>query len=75
MFKIIIIFLFFFFSNSFASNHYPIKANKNEIGKQLYEVNCSACHGVNLAGADNWREGVDSDGQRLAPPLNGTGHT
>ena len=75
VFKYLIIFIFFIFSNSFASNHYPIKANKNEIGKQLYEANCSACHGVNLAGADNWQEGVDSDGQRLPPPLNGTGHT
>ena len=74
MLKYLIIFLFFIFNNSFASNHYPIKANKSEIGKQLYETNCSACHGVNLAGVDNWKEGVDSDGQRLPPPLNGTGH-
>ena len=75
MLKYLIIFSFFIFSNSFANNHYPIKANKSEIGKQLYEANCSTCHGVNLAGADNWQEGVDSDGQRLPPPLNGTGHT
>jgi len=74
VFKYLII-IFFIFSNSFASNHYPIKANKSEIGKQIYEANCSACHGINLAGADNWQEGVDSDGQRLPPPLNGTGHT
>ena len=62
-------------NNTFANNHYPIKANKSEIGKQLYEANCSACHDVNLTGANNWQEDVDSDGQRLPPPLNGTGHT
>ena len=29
---------------------------------------------VNLAGAADWK-GVDKDGHRKAPPLNGTGHT
>lgn len=29
---------------------------------------------VNLSGAENWK-GVDEDGHRKAPPLNGTGHT
>jgi len=28
----------------------------------------------NLSGAKNWK-GVDKDGHRKAPPLNGTGHT
>jgi hypothetical protein len=28
----------------------------------------------NLSGAKNWK-GYDEDGHRLAPPLNGTGHT
>ena len=29
----------------------------------------------NLAGNPDWKSGVDEDGQRLPPPLNGTGHT
>ena len=30
---------------------------------------------ANLAGNPDWKSGVDDDGQRLPPPLNGTGHT
>jgi|GEM_PF-1319145 len=44
-------------------------------GKVLYLANCVTCHGVNLQGNPNWRSGTDKDGQRLPPPLNGTGHT
>jgi hypothetical protein len=29
----------------------------------------------NLAGNPDWKSGLDDDGQRLPPPLNGTGHT
>ena len=43
-------------------------------GKIAYENNCVSCHMINLAGAENWR-GLDEDGHRKAPPLNGTGHT
>ena len=28
----------------------------------------------NLEGNSKWKSGVDEDGQRLSPPLNGTGH-
>ena len=45
-----------------------------ERGKIAYEKNCVSCHMINLAGAENWK-GVDEDGHRKAPPLNGTGHT
>ena len=44
-------------------------------GRVLYLANCVTCHGVNLQGNPNWRSGTDKDGQRLPPPLNGTGHT
>ena len=44
-------------------------------GMELYNKNCSSCHMMNLAGKPDWRTGVDKDGQRLPPPLNGTGHT
>ena len=43
-------------------------------GKIAYQSNCASCHQVNLSGAENWK-GVDEDGHRKAPPLNGTGHT
>ena len=42
-------------------------------GMELYNKNCSSCHMMNLAGKPDWRTGVDEDGQRLPPPLNGTG--
>ena len=45
-----------------------------ERGKLVYQDNCVSCHMVNLSGAENWK-GVDEDGHRKAPPLNGTGHT
>ena len=37
--------------------------------------NCINCHGVNLQGQKGWENELDADGHRLAPPLNGTGHT
>ena len=32
-------------------------------------------HQSNLSGQVGWKDKVDADGHRLAPPLNGTGHT
>ena len=65
-------------NNLGAHTHFPI-TNKDEaalaLGKALYEKNCASCHAINLSGAKNWKEGKDDDGQRLPPPLNGTGHT
>ena len=43
--------------------------------KDLYSNNCSSCHMSNLAGNSKWKSSLDVDGQRLPPPLNGTGHT
>ena len=43
-------------------------------GKIAYQNNCISCHMIDLAGTKNWK-GVDEDGHRKAPPLNGTGHT
>ncbi len=65
-------------NNGDAHTHFPI-TNKDEatlvLGKVLYEKNCASCHAINLSGAKNWKVGKDEDGQRLPPPLNGTGHT
>ena len=63
--------------NSSAHNHFPITIDSKLMiarGKIAYENNCVSCHMINLAGAENWR-GLDEDGHRKAPPLNGTGHT
>ena len=77
--KLIITFLFTLFLTeiSNAHNHFPITRDSEANilkGKVLYEQHCASCHMVNLAGAADWK-GVDKDGHRKAPPLNGTGHT
>ena len=46
-----------------------------EQGKELYVENCSTCHMENLSGHPKWKSELDEEGQRQAPPLNGTGHT
>ena len=62
---------------SLTHSHYPITRDSLEAiknGKILYNQYCASCHQPNLAGAANW-QGLDEDGHRKAPPLNGTGHT
>ena len=62
---------------SYSHSHFPITRDSTLMiarGKIVYESNCVSCHQVNLIGAENWK-GVDKDGHRKAPPLNGTGHT
>jgi len=75
---IILLFLsIIFIKSSFAHNHYPITTDSKIMiakGKIAYENNCVSCHQVNLSGAEHWK-GLDEDGHRKAPPLNGTGHT
>ena len=62
---------------SHSNNNFPITKDSELMiasGKIAYQNNCASCHQVNLGGAENWK-GVDEDGHRKAPPLNGTGHT
>ena len=64
-------------SISYSDNHFPITRDSELMiarGKIVYQNNCVSCHQVNLSGAKNWK-GLDEDGHRKAPPLNGTGHT
>ena len=77
--KILLIILSFILINqiSYAHSHFPITRDSTLMiarGKIIYENNCVSCHQVNLVGAENWK-GLDEDGHRKAPPLNGTGHT
>jgi mono/diheme cytochrome c family protein len=75
---LIILISFLFISEASNShNHFPITRDSELMitkGKIAYQNNCTSCHQVNLSGAENWK-GVDEDGHRKAPPLNGTGHT
>ena len=77
--KILLIIISFIFINqiSYAHSHFPITRDSTlmiDRGKIIYESYCVSCHQVNLSGAENWK-GLDEDGHRKAPPLNGTGHT
>ena len=77
--KILLIILSFILINqiSYAHSHFPITRDSTLMiarGKIIYESNCVSCHQINLVGVENWK-GVDEDGHRKAPPLNGTGHT
>ena len=52
-----------------------IKTKQFNEGKALYLKNCASCHKKNLSGQINWDVKLDKDGHRLAPPMNGDGHT
>ena len=77
--RILLIIMSFIFINqiSYAHIHFPITKDSTLMiarGEIIYKNNCMSCHQVNLVGAENWK-GLDKDGHRKAPPLNGTGHT
>ena len=77
--KILLIILSFILINqiSYSQSHFPITRDSTLMiarGKIIYESYCVSCHQINLVGAENWK-GLDEDGHRKAPPLNGTGHT
>ena len=74
---LVLIFFLFMTETTYSHSHFPITRDSPSMiirGKINYENNCVSCHQVNLIGAENWN-GLDEDGHRKAPPLNGTGHT
>jgi mono/diheme cytochrome c family protein len=82
--KYFLIILSLLFTHSAYANHHTEKmviekAGKGSeifnLGKELYQSNCASCHQPNLSGQKGWKDKADADGHRLAPPLNGTGHT
>ena len=82
--KYFLIILTLLLSHTAYANHHDEKiiierAGKGSemfnLGKELYQLNCASCHQPNLSGQVGWKDKVDTDGHRLAPPLNGTGHT
>ena len=60
-----------------VSRGYARQMGSIQKGKQLYEEYCAVCHGDAGVGQDREhpRGGRDKDGNRLAPALDGTGHT
>lgn len=44
-----------------------------ELGNQLFQQHCAACHGSEAQGTENWKQ-TDADGIYPPPPLNGTAH-
>ena len=67
----------FISETAYSHSHFPITRDSALMiarGKIIYESYCVSCHQVNLVGMENWK-GLDEDGHRKAPPLNGTGHT
>lgn len=71
-----------FISFCSQSTNTRITANENKeidevisVGIKVYEANCIKCHKADLKGVENWKTDRDDDGHRLAPPLNGYGHS
>jgi len=54
----------------------PPTSNQIAQGRQIYQQNCAACHGVQAGGQDHKQPkgGIQADGTQLAPALNGAGH-
>ncbi len=74
---LILISFIFMSETSYSHSHFPITRDSILMiarGKIVYENNCTSCHQVNLVGTENWK-GLDEDGHRKAPPLNGSAHT
>ena len=75
--KYFLIILSLLFTYSAHANHHEEKiiierAGKGSemfnLGKELYQANCASCHQPNLSGQKGWKDKVDADGHRLAPP-------
>lgn len=43
------------------------------LGAQVYQTNCTRCHGAHAEGATNWQR-PDAQGKYPPPPLNASGH-
>lgn len=52
----------------------PDNLSQVSVGKRLYNIHCTACHGVLLEGQSDWRKKLPN-GRMPAPPHDATGHT
>lgn len=58
-----------------ADSHRGYDPDMLQLGKQMFQKNCAACHGMNAEGTvKNWQQ-RDAYGHFPPPPLNGTAHT
>ena len=57
-----------------AASGHAAPAAGTDAGKRIYEANCAACHGARGQGQAGWN-GVNTAGERPAPPHDRTGHT
>ncbi|MDA7564352.1 cytochrome c [Pelagibacteraceae bacterium] len=82
--RYLIIMIMLLFGQSALANHHEEKiiieradigSEIFNLGKEVYQANCATCHQPNLSGQVGWKDKLDNDGHRLAPPMNGTGHT
>ncbi len=48
--------------------------NEIALGKAMYDLHCSECHGADLKGEADWRQ-QNEDGTFRAPPHDASGHT
>ena len=74
---LVLIISIYYFSQRVVNIQSNININ-NEVSPKvtvLYQNNCASCHGLKLQGQNDWKLKLDEDGHRLAPPLNGSGHT
>ena len=74
---LVLIISIYYFSQRVVNIQSNININ-NEVSPTvtaLYQNNCASCHGLKLQGQNDWKSKLDEDGHRLAPPLNGSGHT
>ena len=44
-----------------------------DLGNQLFQQYCAACHGSDAQGSKNWKQ-TDADGNYPPPPLDGSAH-
>ena len=77
---LLLITTFISFCGQSSNAIFPANENKEtedviSVGFKVYEANCIKCHKADLKGAENWKTDRDEDGDRLAPPLNGYGHS
>jgi mono/diheme cytochrome c family protein len=52
----------------------PTVAREVALGREVYLARCASCHGVNLEGQPNWKDGP-LNGPSPAPPHDANGHT
>ena len=71
---IFVVGLVLFFAGAACDGRDASNAAQAELGRQVYQQNCAACHGINGEGQPNWQV-KRPDVSYPAPPHDATGHT